>query len=352
MTETTDPNERGCWWPIAVAATGLGSMPGTDAHEAMNVVAGEFSDFVHLVELPDRGPGADPVGRGAALLAEADRSFEVETTPSGWRLGHAGQSVLRRARTYISQDIEALEEFTIGYAGALKVSIAGPWSLAVGIADPAGEALIRDPGAVSELAAAVAEAARDLVARVRRGVPGASIVVELTEDVIPGVIGGRIRMTSGRLFHRSVEPIVVQGHLRTVVEGIHAGGARAAIRCFAPRAPIDLLIDADADAVSVTLAAALPEDDALPRAWEAGVGLLMGCVPVSSRIAQASDTEVSAPLRDFMSRSGFGEVPRNVAITPQGGLASVDMSTARAVISACRRVGAIVRDDLESTRAS
>jgi len=304
-------------------------MPGSDPHEAMNVVAGEFTDFVHLVELPDRGPGADAIGRTAALLAEADRSFEVETTPSGWRLGHAGHSVLRRARAYISQDIDALEEFTVGYAGALKVSITGPWSLAAGIADPAGEAVIRDRGAVSEIAAALAETVRELITRVTRAVPGAHLVVELVEDSVPGVLAGRIRMTSGRLFHRSVEPMVVQTHLRTVVDGIHGAGARAAIRCFTPRTPVDLLIDSGADAVSVNLA-----------------------VDLDDTVGRLSDTAVSAPLREFMFRSGFGDVPRNVAITPQGGLAAVDMPTARAVISACRRVGSIVRDDLESTHAS
>jgi len=361
VTDTPDPNTRedrdddsthGCRWPNPAAATGLGSMPGSDPHEAMNVVAGEFTDFVHLVELPDRGPGADAIGRTAALLAEADRSFEVETTPSGWRLGHAGHSVLRRARAYISQDIDALEEFTVGYAGALKVSITGPWSLAAGIADPAGEAVIRDRGAVSEIAAALAETVRELITRVTRAVPGAHLVVELVEDSVPGVLGGRIRMTSGRLFHRSVEPMVVQTHLRTVVDGIHGAGARAAIRCFTPRTPVDLLIDSGADAVSVNLAVDLDDPEALPRAWEAGVGLLLGCVPVSAAVGRSSDTAVSAPLREFMSRSGFGEVPRNVAITPQGGLAAVDMPTARGVISACRRVGSIVRDDLESTHAS
>ena len=346
-----DDSAHGCWWPTPAAATGLGPMPGTDPHEAMNVVAGEFTDFVHLIELPERGPGADAIGRTAALLAEADRSFEVETTPSGWRLGHAGHSVLRKARAYISQDIDALEEFTVGYVGALKVSIAGPWALAAEVADPAGEAVIRDRGAVSELAAALAETVRDLIARVARAVPGAHLVIELVEDVIPGVLAGRIRMTSGRLFHRSVEPMVVQTHLGTVVQGIHEAGARAAIRCFTPRTPVDLLIGAGADAVSVNLAVALDDQEALPRAWEAGVGLLLGCVPVSRAVDRSTDTAVSAPLREFMSRSGFGEVPRNVAITPQGGLAAVDMPTARAVIAACRRVGSIVRDDLEASRA-
>ncbi len=46
-----------------------------------------------------------------------------------------------------------------------------------------------------------------------------------------------------------------------------------------------------------------------------------------------------------MDESGFGEVPSNIAITPTRGLAALDPASARVVIAACTRVGAIVRDD-------
>ena len=45
-------------------------MPGTDPAEAMRVIAGELAGFPHLAELPDRGPGADLIGRTAALLVD------------------------------------------------------------------------------------------------------------------------------------------------------------------------------------------------------------------------------------------------------------------------------------------
>ena len=56
-------------WP-AGAATGIGSLPGTDIAEAQRVVLGELPDLPHLPELPDRGPGADMIGRSAALLVD------------------------------------------------------------------------------------------------------------------------------------------------------------------------------------------------------------------------------------------------------------------------------------------
>ena len=56
-------------WP-AGAATGIGSLPGTDIAEAQRVVLGELPDLPHLPELPARGPGADLIGRTAGLLVE------------------------------------------------------------------------------------------------------------------------------------------------------------------------------------------------------------------------------------------------------------------------------------------
>ena len=49
----------GLWGP----ATGVGSLPGTDPVEALRLVTGELPDFPHLPELPDRGAGADLIGR-------------------------------------------------------------------------------------------------------------------------------------------------------------------------------------------------------------------------------------------------------------------------------------------------
>ncbi|HEV8024195.1 MAG TPA: hypothetical protein VGP37_04840 [Candidatus Nanopelagicales bacterium] len=327
-------------------------MPGIDAREAMNIVAGEFADFVPLVELPARGPGADHIGRTASLLAQVDRSFEVETMPSGWRLGHTGQRELSRARGFLSQDIDALEEFAGSATTPIKVAIAGPWTLSAGIADQAGEALLRDPGAVADITGALAQAVTELIDRLRRGLNSDSLVIQIDEDIVPRVLGGQVRTSSGRLTHRHVEPIVVQGHVQTVVEAIHAAGARSVLRCFASRAPVDLLRETGTDALAVDLALAVPEDDALPRAWEAGTGLLLGCVPVRTDVGALGDTAVSAELRRFMTDCGFASVPDNVAITPHRGLADMSMDAARDIIRACNAVGSVVRDDRESAGAT
>ena len=53
-------------WPRG-AATGIGSLPGSDPLEAARTVFGELPDLPFLPELPARGPGADIIGKQLAV---------------------------------------------------------------------------------------------------------------------------------------------------------------------------------------------------------------------------------------------------------------------------------------------
>ena len=85
-------------------------MPHADPREAAAVVAGELPDLPHLAELPGRGPGADMVGRAAALLVD----LHVDVQPSGWRLVDRPGRDERRARSYLSHDLDELEAACAG----------------------------------------------------------------------------------------------------------------------------------------------------------------------------------------------------------------------------------------------
>ncbi len=126
MTENTaaTSGDRGFPWAPG-SATGIGSMPGTDPAEAVQVVIDQVPDFPFLPELPARGPGADLIGRTAALLI----GIPVETTTGGWRFAERPGRYLRAAQSMLSSDLDALEEQLAGYEGPLKISLAGrgPW---------------------------------------------------------------------------------------------------------------------------------------------------------------------------------------------------------------------------------
>src|SRR5260370_41502317 len=107
-------------------------MPGTDAADAMRVIAGELPDFPYLPELPDRGPGADLTGRTAALLI----GIPAEVTPRGWRLAERPGRDLTRARSMLSSGLAVLEEVLDGFRGPVKIQLCGPWTLAPALALP------------------------------------------------------------------------------------------------------------------------------------------------------------------------------------------------------------------------
>ena len=122
------------------------------------------------------------------MLAGVDRTFEVETTVRGWRLGHTGQAALRRARAWLSEDLDSFEEYAASHRGPVKVHMLGPWSTAARIEDAAGESLIRDHGAVAEISGAAVEAASELTARVQRAVPDGQVIVHIEEPELSRVL--------------------------------------------------------------------------------------------------------------------------------------------------------------------
>ena len=98
-------------------ASGVGSLPGGDPAEALRLVLGELPDLPHLPELPSRGPGADMVGRTAAMLVD----LAVDITPAGWRLVPRSGIDQRRAREFLARDLDALSDVADRYAAARTV---------------------------------------------------------------------------------------------------------------------------------------------------------------------------------------------------------------------------------------
>ena len=109
------------------------------------------------------------IGRTIGLLVEMYAHVE----PSGWRISDRPGRDTRRARSWLGEDLDALEEFTQGYEGPLKVQAVGPWTLAAALELRGGEAALGDPGACRDLAGSLAEGLRAHLAEVRRRVPGA-----------------------------------------------------------------------------------------------------------------------------------------------------------------------------------
>jgi methionine synthase II (cobalamin-independent) len=325
------------------SATGVGSLPGDDAREAARTATGSFEDFPFLPELPARGPGADMIGRTAGMLVELYARVE----PSGWRLGDRPGRDTRRARSWLGEDLDALEEFTQGYEGPLKVQAVGPWTLAAGLELRNGEAVLSDAGACRDLAASLAEGLRQHLAEVQRRVPGALIVLQLDEPSLIAVLRGQVRTASGYRTHRAYDRQVIEATLRDVV-GVHGGGPVVVHSC-APDVPFALLRRAGAAAVSFDVSLLTErDDDVIGEAVESGTRLFAGVVP-------GTDGPLSDPagsvmgVRTLWRRLGLhpGLLAEAVTVTPACGLAGASPAYAREALAHCARAARSLADNPE-----
>ncbi|MEU8758909.1 methionine synthase [Streptomyces sp. NPDC048659] len=329
------------WGP----ATGVGSLPGGDAREAAKTVTGSFEEFPFLAELPARGPGADMIGRTAGLLVELYAHVE----PSGWRIGDRPGRDTRRARSWMGEDLDALEEFTQGYEGPLKVQAVGPWTLAAALELRGGEAMLGDPGAVRDLAGSLAEGLRGHLAEVRRRVPGARLVLQLDEPSLTSVLLGQVRTASGYRTHRAVDRQVVEGTLRDVM-AVHDGPT--VVHSCAPGVPFGLLRRAGAAGVSFDFGLLTERDEEpIGEAVEGGTVLLAGVVPSTDPASGAlSDPGGSVMgVRTLWRRLGLnpGTLARSVVITPTCGLAGASPEYARKALAHCVRAARSLADNPE-----
>ncbi|GGW74410.1 hypothetical protein GCM10010503_60010 [Streptomyces lucensis JCM 4490] len=324
-------------------ATGVGSLPGGDAREAAKAATGSFEDFPFLPELPARGPGADMIGRTAGMLVELYARVE----PSGWRIGDRPGRDTKRARSWLGEDLDALEEFTQGYEGDLKVQAVGPWTLAAALELRNGESALSDPGACRDLAASLAEGLRLHLAEVGRRVPGARLVLQLDEPSLTAVLRGQVRTASGYRTHRAVDRQVVEATLRDVV-GVQAGEPVVVHSC-APDVPFALLRRAGAAAVSFDFALLTErDDDAIGEAVEGGTRLFAGVVPGTD--APLSDPAGSVMgVRTLWRRLGLhpGLLAQAVTVTPACGLAGASPAYARQALAHCVRAARSLADNPE-----
>ena len=337
-------------------------MPGEDPLEAARVVAGELPDLPHLAELPGRGPGADIIGRAAALLVD----IPVELAgPRGWRIAERPGRDLRRARSMLSSDLDAMEEVLDGYEGPVKIQLAGPWTLAAAIEQPHSlNPALADPGLVADLASSLAEGAAAHVAEIAKRIPKASIVVQLDEPALPAVRHGAVPTPSGLSRVRAVEDEAARDRLHEVIA---ATRHYTVVHCCARDLPFGLIMSAAADGVSFDPSLLRRADfDGFAEAAEAGLGLLVGALPTTGpttgprenpagsagapRRAGRDERERPTPsdtariVRDLWRKMDLpsAQCAGQVVITPACGLAGASPRQARDALRWCREAASVL----------
>ena len=344
MTDETTPGlaDRR---PSSVLWTGIGSWPGTDLGEATRIAFAECPDLPYLPELPARGPGAQLVGRGAALLS----GLAVDLQPAGWRLADAPNRDARQARSLFRQDLDVLEEVAQGYAGPVKVSVAGPWTLAAALERPRGDRVVADHGARRDVVQSLTDGIGALVSELRRRLPEVELVVQLDEPLLPAVLTGSLSTASGFSRHRSVDrPEVTEAYAGLVA---HLGGPSAppvVVHCCAPGAPVALLREAG------VAGAALDLGQMTTATWDqVGEGLGEGFWFGAGALATdrpgplARPDAVASLLLSRLDDLGLdAEAGLHTVLTPACGVAGLDADGALAALRVLRSAADIVTDRL------
>jgi hypothetical protein len=324
-------------------ATGLGPFPGADPLEAARITFSELAapGVPFLPELPARGVGSDPVGRTAGLLA----GLHVEVGTGAWRFVPRPGRDEHRAHTALITDLDALEEAADGYAGPAKIRIVGPWSLVAGIELAKGEKALADEGAVRDVTASLAEGLRLHLEDLHRRLPGLTgVVVQVDEPLLASVLAGELPTASGWGRLRQYERNIVEDGLRQVLGAAGTGeGDIAGVWIGATRLDGALLRGAGAGFIGLDGAVLdTVEEDEIGEAIDAGVGLLVACVPLEKVRRDprrdggggAPHGDAVAPVRSLWKRLGFlaDLLPRAVALTPVEGLEQLDRAAVPGVL--------------------
>lgn len=314
-------------------ATGIGSLPGTDAGSAAALIAGELPDLPHLVELPARGAGADMLGRALAICVD----MPAEVTASGWRLARRPGRDIRRATDFLAWDQDAAEQ---QFAGAqwIKIQVAGPWTLAAMVETPRGHRALTDQGAVRDLAASLAEGIAAQVADLGTRLPGTRVVVQIDEPALPAVLAGDLPTASGFGVVPAVPAAVVTELLAGLLDSLT--DVPTVAHCCHAEAPIALLRRAGFDVLSLDLsrpptgAAGL---DALGEMIESGVIVLAGLVPTTAPAVPVGFRAAAGPLLEMWHRLGLPDTRlAQVVATPACGLAGATDGWVREALTLIR----------------
>ena len=311
-------------------ATGIGSMPGLSVRTALDIVTDVVPELIFLPELPQRGPGGEMVGRTFGLLNDVDVSLGSETQPSGWRFAGGDSAVMRRARSWLAEDIDALEESAAGHEGWIKVQVAGPVTLAASVELAYGERMISDVQAVRDLGQAVAAGVDSLLAQLRRRLPRATWVVQIDEPWLGGSLSGGVPTRSGLHTLKPLEEQLAADVLGKVAGAVSAANAVSWIHTCETQPPLALLSRLPVDLVAVDLSR-VQDLAGLELLWEQQRLIGAGFATAEAGVRETSVVDSRMMVMERFTRHfgiTLGELLDHVVVTPSCGLAYSENATA------------------------
>lgn len=312
------------------------------------MVVGELHTLPHLVELPARGVGADIIGRAGGLLVD----IAIDTVPRGYRIVARPGVVTRRAKSFLDEDVDALEEAWeiagLGEQGrTVKVQVPGPITLAAQLELPNGHRAITDSGALRDLAGSLAEGVSLQRAQLRRRL-GCDVVVQFDEPLLPAALAGQLSGVSRLNPVHPVDAAVATGLLDDC--GAASGGDVLVHSCAAGL-PWNVFQRSTIAAVAVDATTLKPEDlDGIGEFIESGRTVMLGVVPTSAPTPPPAVEQVAEAAASVTDRLGFPRavLRERVGVSPACGLAGANAAWARRALELVQKAADGFAEDPEA----
>jgi methionine synthase II (cobalamin-independent) len=275
------------------------------------------------------------IGRAGALLVD----IAIDTTPRGYRVTARPGAVSRRARSFLGEDIDALEEEweRAGLRGGdrvVKVQAPGPVTLAAQLELPGGHRAITDPGALRDLTASLAEGVAAHRAELARRL-GCPVVAQFDEPLLPAALAGRLTgVTALTPVHPVDEPLAIQ----LLDECVAVVGGEVAVHCCADDVPWGVLQRSTIQAAAIDPSGVAL--DSLGEFVDSGRTVMLGLVPATAPGRAPAVEELAEKLASISDRLGFGRsvLVERFGITPTCGLAGATPEWARQAIELAQKV--------------
>ena len=168
---------------------GLGELPGASIIAAADIVAGETGDLRQLPILPARG--VDVVGLTTGILP----GINVDAGPRSWVLSTRPQLRTRRMWDRVEADLDQCEQAWGTRIDAVKIQVAGPWTLSASIELSNGHRALTDTGALRDLTESLIAGIQEYSADVRARFD-TEVYVQLDEPLLAQVREGSLPGTS------------------------------------------------------------------------------------------------------------------------------------------------------------
>lgn len=317
--------------------SGLGSLPGTDVVGGVRLALADV-DLPWLPEFPARGPWAGMIGRSLGMA----EGLGATLLAGEWHLADVPGLDQRRARATLRDDLEVCEENAQGFTGSLRLTTAGPWTLAAATLLPRGGRVLGDRVARRDLAQALAAGVGEVRGELARRLPGVTVTLQVDEPSLPAVLAGSVPTEGGYFRHRAVgtEEAV------TLLTGL--GGD--VLHCCAPGLDVELAIGphgAGFDAVALDARLIGRADgERLGPLLEGGKQLWLGLADASTGVAPTAD-RLTADALAVLRPLELGPVLREaIVLTPSCGLASWPVAQVPRVFAALRTTAERLDDEL------